>query len=53
MAAEPTLEPIITPEEELDEIDEGEESDVYEVLRYSLPHQARDDLFLLTSGTVG
>ena len=42
MAAEPTLEPTIYQEEEQEEIDEGEESDEYdiEVLRYSLPHRA-------------
>lgn len=55
MAAEPTLEPTIAREEEQEESDEGEESDVYEieVLCYSLPNQARNELFLLTSGTVG
>lgn len=40
MAAEPTLEPAIAREEEQEEIDEGEESDVYEieVLSCSLLH---------------
>lgn len=53
MAAEPTLEPTIAGEEEQEENDEGDESDDYEieVLCCSLPNQARDDLFLLTSGT--
>ncbi|KIJ66515.1 hypothetical protein HYDPIDRAFT_166715 [Hydnomerulius pinastri MD-312] len=31
MAAEPTLEPTLLPGEELEEVDEGEESDVYEI----------------------